>query len=129
MLVNQTLPLVQNTPRKIRKTSTQHSNGLMKISVRAVTLVVQGAIIKIINLKLEDCLCQLWNTKLPENLSILPPYSISVCCTAGCCNKIIKLFHSHNNYSNNSHNVWSVSCFKIVLPNLWHTQNSLVTLM
>lgn len=131
MLVNQTLPLVPNTHRKARKTSTQHSNGLMKILIRAVTLVVQWAIIKIIiKLKLEDAFCQLWNTKeLSENLSIPSPYSVSICCPVCCCNKIIKFFHSYSNYSNNSHNVLSVvNHFSIVSPNLCHIQNSLVTL-
>lgn len=52
MLVNQTLPLVTNTHKKVRKTSMQHSDGLMKILIRAVTLVVQWVIIKIIKLKL-----------------------------------------------------------------------------
>lgn len=109
MLVNQTLPLVPNTHRKVRKTSTQHSTGLMKILISAVTLVAQWAITKIIMLKLEDSFCQLWNTKeLSENLSILPSCSISVCCPACCCNKIIKFFHSYSNYSSNSHSVFSV---------------------
>jgi len=116
--------------QKSKKNSTQRSNRLMKILTGAVTLVVQWAIIKIIKLKLEDSFCQLWNTKeLSENLSILPPYSRSVCCPAYCSNKTIKFFHSYSNYSNNSHNVSPVmTCFNIVSLNLWHIQNRLVTL-
>lgn len=131
MLVNQTLPLVPNIHRKLRKTLTQLSNRLMTILIRAVTWVVQWAITKIIKLKLEDSFCQLWNNKeLSENLSILPLYSVSVCSIC-CCNEIIKFFHSYSSYSNNSHNVLSAgNCFfSVVSLNHWHIQNSLVTLM
>lgn len=131
MLVIQTLPLVPNRHRKLRKTLTQLSNTLMKILIRAVTLVVEWAITKIIKLKLEDSFCQLWNNKeLSENLLILPLYSVSVCSIC-CCNKTIKFFHSYSSYSSNSHNVLSAgNCFfNVVSLNHWHIQKSLTALM